>query len=352
MKAMGLDVGNGSTCIVVRTEEGTILSKYYASTYGLYDGERTKQAVGSKKEQPENQIKIFTFGGRDYVLGYEDIRNVGSSPVSTYGREERIHLSAYQTLTKLALLDAATIDDASGVIEVSLAFGVPNDDYKEHTVQAIAKWFDEPITGNVNGKQVIVLVKHFEVLSQPIAVFVDAYYDQDGFIQDESLEEEDVLVIDGGSGTLDMTELRGNKIQKQTSENIGMNDVYQRIIDGIEKRDPKIRVDAYDLEYQIRSSKDLGKLMFKQGSISIPIADLYETAFNDVWDQMVGRVERRCPDRMRFHRVLLGGGTGDAYSQRFKQWMPQITKTNDPQLAIARGLCKEAVVISEESGVA
>lgn len=350
MKAIGLDVGNGSTCIVIRTEEGRVLSKYYASTYGLYDGERTKKAIDTKK--PQADAKIFTLGGRDYVVGYEDLKNVGSNPVSTYGREERIHLGSYQMLTKLALLDAATLDGATGVIEVSLAFGVPNDDYKESTVSTITKWFAEPVAGNVNGNQVIVMVKHFEVLSQPIAVFVDAYYDDNGFVQDEALEEEDVLVIDGGSGTLDMTELRGNKIQKQTSENIGMNDVYQRIVDEIEKREPKVRVDAYDLEYQIRNCDNLGNLVYKQGPVSISIADLYQTALNDVWDQMVGRVERRCPDRMRFHRVLLGGGTGDAYSSRFTQWMPQIQKIVDPQLAIARGLCKEAVVISDDSEVA
>lgn len=345
MKSIGLDVGNGTTCIVVRREDGAISRKMYASTYGRYDKEKEKTAIGTVKNQSggERGPNVFALKGREYIIGYQDVQAVGSTPLSTYGREERVHLNAYQTMTRLALLDAATMDGETGVIEVALGFGVPNEDFREEKLGEFAKWFKEPITGAKNGEQVVVMVNQFEFLSQPIAVLVDAYYDDEGYVQDESIEVENILVIDSGSGTLDMTEFRGLKLQKQASEALGMNDVYQRVIESIEKREPKVRADAYNLEHQIRGQEGRQDMVYRHGTLTIPITDLYDEAMNDIWIDMVGRIERRYPDRMRFNRVLLAGGTGDAFAERFAQWMPQIQKPAEPQLAIARGLCKYVI---------
>jgi len=342
MKSIGLDVGNGTTCIIVRGEDGTISRKMYASTYGIYEKDKEKAAIARTSDRygDESQSNVFAINGREYVIGYQDVQAVGSTPVSTYGREERVHLSAYQTMTRLALLDAATTDGQAGVIEVTLGFGVPNEDYREEKLAEFEKWFKEPITGTKNGEQVVIMVNQVEFLSQPIAVLVDAYYDGEGYVQDEAIEVENILVIDSGSGTLDMTEFRGMKLQKQVSEAIGMNDVYQRVIEAIEKREPKIRTDAYNLEHQIRDQDGKREMMYRHGTSSIPISGLYNDAMNDIWTEMVGRIERRYPDRMRFNRVLLAGGTGDAFAERFVRWMPQIQITEEPQLAIARGLCK------------
>ncbi|MCL6441873.1 MAG: recombinase [Alicyclobacillus sp.] len=348
MKHIGLDVGNGSTCIFVRTEDGSTLSAMYPSTYGVFDPEKIQSVLGLKTSQ-NKMPDVFTLNQRRYVLGYSAVRAVGSEPFSTYGREERIQLEAFRTLTKLALLDAATLDGCTGVIEVSLGFGVPNEDYREDKLQRISEWFSEPITGAKNGQQVVVMVKELEFLSQPIAVLVDAYNDTDGYVQDASIENENILVIDSGSGTLDMTEFRGTRLQKQVSEAIGMNDVYQIVLEDIERREPKVRVDPYDLEYQIRNQAGKRELVYNYGTLSVPITDIYRKAFDDTWETMVGRIERRYPDRTRFHRVLLAGGTGDAFYERFTQWMPQIQKMPDPQLSIARGLCKYIVALSSAS---
>jgi plasmid segregation protein ParM len=349
MKSIGLDVGNGSTCIVVRGEKGKGVSRMYSTTYGLYDADKERSAMGSRRDD-SNKIRppVFSLNGREYVLGYEDIKAVGGQPISTYGREERIHLSAYHTMTKLALLDAATMDGQTGVIEVALGMGVPNEDYREDKLSEFKAWFKEPVTGTKNGEQVVVMVKYLEILSQPIAVLMDAYYDDEGFVKDEDIENQNVLVIDSGSGTLDMTEFRGTNLQKQVSEPIGMNDVYQVIIEGIEKRESKVRVDAYDLEFQLRQQDNSEEKVYQYGKLSLTITDIWQKAMDDAWENMVGRIERRHPDRMRFHRALLAGGTGDAFSGRFKAWMPQIQKTEKPQLAIARGLCKYAVSVAAE----
>jgi len=125
MKSIGLDVGNGTTCIVVRGEDGTTSCKMYASTYGLYDKDKEKTAIGTAKNQigGERGPNVFALNGREYIVGYQDVQAVGSTPLSTYGREERVDLNAYQTMTRLALLDAAAMDGNAGFIKVERGFG-------------------------------------------------------------------------------------------------------------------------------------------------------------------------------------------------------------------------------------
>lgn len=350
MKFVGLDVGNGSTCIFVRNSDGSIQSKMYPSTYGYYDAAKTKSILGLRggQEQAENTIDVFSMFQRDYVLGYKAVKATGSEPFSTYGREERIHLGPFRTLVRLAILDAATLDGSTGVIEVSLGFGVPNEDYRKDKLEHVAHWFKEPITGTKNGHQVVVMIKNVEFISQPIAVLIDSYNDEHGYVQNPVLEEEQILVIDSGSGTLDMSEFRGMRLQKQVSEAIGMNDVYQTIMEDIERREAKVRVNAYDLEDQLRSQDGQRELVYRYGTLTIPVTETHHQAMEDTWAAMVGRIERRYPDRTRFNRVVLAGGTGDAFHSRFTQWMPQIQKTTEPQLAIARGLCKYVVSLYSE----
>lgn len=340
MKTIGLDVGNGSTCVFVRAEDGRVQSKMIASTFGAYDPEKQKTVGHSARNWAVPDV--FSLQGRPYVIGYEDVRSSGSTPVSTYAREERTRLSAFETLTKLSLLDAATLDGSTGVIEVSLGFGVPNEDYREQKVQELASWFTEPITGSRNGNQVVVLVKHLEIQSQPIAVLMDAYYDEAGHIRDASLSDEDVLVIDAGSGTLDITAFRAFKLHALVSEPVGMNDVYRGIMADIHQREGKVRVDAFDIEHQLRAQEGKTEFTYVYGSTAVPITKRYQQEMDDLWVNIVGRIEQLFPDWTRFHRVLLAGGTGDALVPRFAKWMPRIQRTQDPQMAIARGLCKYA----------
>ena len=348
MKYIGLDVGNGSTCIYVRYEDGTIDEVSIASTFGYFDDEPTAAVAGKTKALSAD---IYTLGGRQYALGYKDVAEVGTEPIGTYSREDRIHLGAYQKLVKLALLMAATMNGDTGVIEVALGFGVPNEDYRDEQLGEITKWFAEPTTGGKNGQQLIVTVKQLELVSQPIAVLLDAYYDQNGTVRDTDIEKEDTLVIDSGSGTLDMTELRGFRILKQTSKAAGMNDVYKLATEYIERREPKVRVNPYDLEQQIRSQIAAKEMFYRYGRIVVSITAAYQKAIETVWDLMVNSIEREYPNRTRFHRVQLAGGTGEAFYSQFVKWMPQIEKSPDPQMAIARGLCKYVISLAFASVV-
>lgn len=351
MKVIGLDVGNGSIAMYIRSEDGVVVTDTYSSVYGAYYRDTQDVSLNQTKVSKGARAKtvdVFTFEKRDYVLGYENVDAIGSTPISAYDREQRIGRREFQTLSKLALLDAATKDGNTGIIEVVLGFGTPAEDYRDEIIAELKRWFGEPVVGSKNGQQVVVMVKYLEIVSQPIAVLMDAYLDNDGFNTDESLQESDVLVIDSGSGTLDMSEFHGTTLMKQVSEPVGMNDVYAYVIREIEKKEPKARVDAYDLESQLRLQDGQPEFKYKYGRLSIDVTDMRKMGMDFTWERMVGAVTRRFPDRLKFHRVLLAGGTGEAFQSYFKDWMSNIELLEDPQLAISRGLGKYVLASSQE----
>ncbi|MHB1681251.1 MAG: ParM/StbA family protein [Bacilli bacterium] len=340
MKTIGLDVGNGSVGFAVSGKGSEMTTSTYPSVYASYAPSESVRIANVHDHQPT----IFLFDKREYVLGYEDVLNSGDVPISAYDRDERIHRREFQTLTKLALLDAATKDGAAGVIEVKLQLGVPVEDYRKEKVDLIKKWFTEPIVGAKNGEQVVVMVKDIDVISQPTAVLMDQYLDDEGFVSDERLEHARVLVVDSGSGTLDMTEFDHMRITQQFSEPIGINDVYARIMQGIQQLSPKTRVHVYDLEHQLRSQDTKSEITYTFGRFTVPVTELRDRAMNEIWERLIGSITSRFPDRLRFDRIFVAGGTADAFRTYFQSWDAAAKLVPEPQLAVARGLYKYAVV--------
>ena len=336
---VGLDVGNGSVAFAVRSDDGKTRLDTYPSVFGLANAHA--QDFRQEKRKP---LDLFHLEGRDYLLGYESVKAGGAAPISAYDRDQRMVRKEFQTLTKLALLDAVTTSGQTGVIEVILCIGTPAEDFREEIIEAYRTWFKAPVVGAKNDQQVVVMVKQVEVVSQPIAVLMDAYYDAQGYVADEELEQQTVLVVDAGSGTLDLSEFDRLLLTRQISEPIGINDVYQPIIDEIERAYPKVRVDAFDLEHQLRTQDGQTTFVYRYGPLSIDISAWRDRAVEHVWERMVGMLSRRFPDRRRFHRVLLAGGTGQALATLFQEWMPEVQLRPDAQLAIAKGLLKYAIV--------
>jgi len=67
-----------------------------------------------------------------------------------------------------------------------------------------------------------------------------------------------------------------------------------------------------------------------------------------VWDRMQQGIQYAYPDRSSFGRVILAGGSGEAFRNYFLAWMPSIRIAPEPQLAVARGLYKYALAQEHE----
>ena len=346
---IGLDVGNGSVAMVIKDGE-YVFKHTFASVYGVMDPNQTPLTLG--KGQKEKVMDVFSFQQRDFVLGYPAVQMAKVQPIGAYDRENRLQSRPFQTLVKLALLDAVTKTGHTGVLEVHLCVGTPAEDFTPSTMEQLRSWFKEPVSGAKNGAQVVVMVKTLQIISQPIAALMDVYLDADGYVSDPALEKESVLVLDCGSGTLDMSEFSQMELVKQYSEPVGLNDVYQGIIESIQRTDPKVRVDPFDLEAQLRAQDGHDLFFYEYGPLRIDVTDFRERAMQWVWERMVTAIQRRYPDRLKFHRILLAGGTGQAFAERFREWTSTIQLLNEAQLAIANGLCKYALSSVEEMEVA
>lgn len=340
MVIIGLDVGNGSIGMGIH-DNGSVLYNLMPSVYGRFDSTHEVLSVSGKSKQLPD---VFTLGSESFVLGYENIRTVHSTPIGAYDRENRFESTQFETLSKLSLLDAATRNGKTGVLEVDLVFGTPAEDYTARTKEIVHQWFSTPVTGAKNGQQVVIMVKRIEITPQPFAVFIDAYVTEDGFVDKEEMETEDILVIDSGSGTLDLSEIHRLELSKQSSIPAGLNDVYQHILELIQQREPKVYATTYDLEHQLRAQDGSSQFQFEYGRVKMDITKFRDQSMRQVWDRIQQGIQQRYPDRSIFKRVLLAGGSGDAFRNYFLKWMPTIEIMPEPQLSVARGLMKYGIL--------
>ena len=345
MITIGLDVGNGSIGMAVAVPEGTVVSNTYPSVFAAYSGTTGVPMPGRTTVMPAD---VFTFENRDYVLGYESIQLASATPIGAFDREDRLYRREFQTLTKLALLDAATMATNDDIIEVNLVLGAPVEDFTPDKIGELKRWFTQPVVGAKNGRQIVVRLRDVEVISQPAAVLMDAYLNDQGYVADEAIAHGRVLVIDSGSGTLDLTDFEELKILRQFSDPVGMNDVYRTLMEVIQAAEPKARVNLYDLEHQLRRQDHSPHTVYQFGRFHMDLTDARTRAMNDTWEHMVDAISTRFPDRLVFSRVLLAGGAGDAFRSYFQSWMPAIEAVSEPQLAVARGLCKYGVLLWAE----
>lgn len=346
MKHIGLDVGNGSICFSVRGEDKNVISAVYPSVYGVYEDHDNIAVGGGTIRAVQN---VFSLGDYRYILGYDEVRNASSIPISAYDRDNRVERREFRDLVALALMDAATRDCASDVIQVELSLGVPAEDFRQQIVSKVQSWFSTPIVGSRNGEQVIIKVNHVEILSQPVAALLDQYLAEDGTAQDESLEDSRTLMIDCGSGTMDLTELNGLAIVRQISLPVGMNDVYRGLLDALRRKNPKIRrCTIYDMESQFRRSFMSKEFVFESGKQSEELTEERERIMKATASQMISGVMAEFPDRADFDRIFLAGGTGEAFASQFQAAITGLEVCSEPQLAIARGLMKYSYSLHPE----
>ena len=335
MLKIGLDVGNGS--IVMAVNDGNAMkTRVLASTFGVADREVISVVGGNN---PYQAYKLSN--GTTYALGYEAVKSYHADFLDSYSRDNRYESESFKLMNHLALLEATTMMTKSKVIEVELELGVPAEYFRKDTVNTLRSWFASPLAAEVNGETVVLMVRKTEVISQPIAVFLDAYYADDGLVRDEKLISQDVLIIDGGSGTLDLAHLRGGAVVKQSSEAVGINDVYAKVISEIRKLHPTFRIDPIRLEAQLRAQDAQATKIVAGGHFSVDVTKMLQTATEEVWTRTKNAIQRQFPAVDQFERILLAGGSaGGAFENHFRSWNPFVTVVDRPQESIARGLCK------------
>ena len=183
---LGIDIGNGYT----KFNEGKFASKVKV-------GEIIK--FGKIKKE----IHQVEFGGTKFIVG-EGASFIGDNRY-------------FEEYYKLCLLTAIALSTEEDFIEVNLVIGLPQ---KKH------KLFSEKIKNHImklGQQQIKVDDKFCTIRINNCLVFIEGAYPI------KSQEESNVLVIDNGAGTINVTQWEELGITTSASYNEGMNKMYADI---------------------------------------------------------------------------------------------------------------------------
>ncbi|ANB66130.1 stbA family protein (plasmid) [Anoxybacillus sp. B7M1] len=104
-----------------------------------------------------------------------------------------------------------------------LVTGLPVNHYRGQAGYLMKKFKGSKIV-YVNNEEIIIHIKDVHVLPQPLGTYMY-------LVATERIEPNaKVIVIDGGYGTLDVTELKGQNITKRAGENIGVKVAYEEVL--------------------------------------------------------------------------------------------------------------------------
>lgn len=327
MIVIGLDHGN--TNVKGVSEEGELLRP---SAYALPD------AFGEEGLGTEKQLKVKTytsnkFEKEQYVWG-EDVVEA-SMVIPTYTTENRYAQKSYRLLSEFAL--ASLVSDKKKTFDnVLVVTGCPSREKGTRMETELEEVFNGGHVVTVNGATKIIEVSSVIVLPQPLGTVLSLYLDEEGYVDDESYEEDYVGVIDIGGGTTDLDGIKGLKRQKEDTDTIpyAMFKVYEEISDYINDQNPEAGATVQSVEKQVLKGSD-SYVISKRSSVDIKAVK--EDALRKYADLIIPRISTRWNNRAKFDKLLLTGGGAEVMAPYFKAWEKDIIVVKDSQIANAKG---------------
>lgn len=164
--------------------------------------------------------------GTNYHVGEDAIK----SKLSTEPALGDDDLERYNSLEfKKLLFGFMASDFKQEIIIPHLITGLPVNHFKAK-INEIKDIIKGKKVISINGKEVIIDIKNVHVLPQPIGTYMSMV--QDGSID---ADNESTLIVDGGHGTIDITEMRGKTINKRAGAELGVRvaqiDILNYLID-------------------------------------------------------------------------------------------------------------------------
>jgi plasmid segregation protein ParM len=180
---------------------------------------------------------------------------------------------------------------------------------------------------SVGSKQIVLEIKQCIVVPQPLGTYM--YLESKDF----DTKGAKTLVVDGGSGTLDITEMKGQEVISYDGNNLGMNEPYEEILDVLE-------TEYNGLEINVNHVPDilLSGLRYAGGNIKVSdnpkIIRILDNHFNAVIKRIIGKYK----SFNRFDNVVWTGGMALAHEKRIKDRnLPNFIILKDGQTANVKG---------------
>lgn len=342
---VALDTGNGDLKIksdaVPRLRVGGVLGKY-------------EEAKGKAKTAKENRVDVYKVEGIDqeWVIGHEDVNHFRLKPLSVTGREGmlRYKQQLYTVYGKIGLIKALGKKRPGRVILVTST--TAKDALDNAVVEYLNEIFKDVHKVKQNGEKIMTIVQEYVPLSETEAALYDVYLNDEGFVADEKIENQDVLVINAGFGTTDISRYNGLEYIKLETETVNTSylDVIKRLktyLDSVLKKDIPREEIARQLDKQI----DQRNKQFVYVEEEVPgFNEEYYKAVDSAFEDLFADLKVIVEDPDVYPRIIVVGGAAvdSIWGRKFKEWSRRVEIPADPQFAATRGMYNYGKYLANE----
>ena len=207
-----------------------------------------------------------------------------------------------------------------------LVLGLPVKHFKQkrEELQAIAKGKKMVSVGD---KQIVLEIKNCIVVPQPLGTYM--YLESKDF----DTKGSQTLVIDGGSGTLDITEMKGQEVISHDGANLGMNEPYEEIVNILESEYNGIDITVNHIPDILENG-----LRYQGGNIKInevpSVVKVLDNHFNAVMKKIIAKYK----SFNKFDNVIWTGGMALSHEKRINaKKLPNFIILKDGQTANVKG---------------
>ncbi|MGG3278936.1 hypothetical protein [Paenibacillus solani] len=334
---VSMDTGNGGNKII----SDTVKRKYYEAVIGRYEAPPEQSRMNKKKSATAYQVESDP---QQWLVGYDAIEEYKLTPIPIHARDslQRYSQKMFSYYAKIGLAQA--VENAPDMVPILLITSTPAYDYHNPDVR---KQLNEVLFDlhkvHINDERKVINVVQYEPMSETEAILYDLYFDDNGNVADENIENEDILVINCGFGTTDLSrydEMSYIKLKKETLKT-SFRDVYQRCADWLSTT-LKRQIDVQEVARQLESQKEEKIKIFE--FVKEPVAgfnDTYRSAVEGVFADLIAEMNGIIDDPDLFNRIVCVGGPIEEWGPMFKEWNTRrVQIPEDPQFATARGMYK------------
>lgn len=270
-----------------------------------------------------NERLVSLYDNRKLYIG-EDAFNSGYLVQNAIGEEDIERYSAQEFMELMYGFMAR--DLKSDTVINLLVLGLPVKHFKAKR-ESLQKQVGKKIV-TVGEKQVVLEIKKCLVVPQPLGTYM--------YLESKSLIDTKgsiTLVIDGGSGTLDITEMKGQEVISFDGSNLGMNTPYEAIATLLE-------TEYNGVEITVNHVPDIleNGLRFAGGRIKVSDMPEVVSILDNHFDSIMSKIIAKYKSFNKFDHVIWTGGMALAHEKRINsRKLPNFTILKEGQTANVQG---------------
>jgi hypothetical protein len=340
---IGLDLGNGH--FKQFGVKGELIAPSYFAKYEEFKSSMFNTGLDLKVYQD------MTKNSDRFVWGKDVYRSKDKQTTST--DQNRYVLSNFVTQYRIGLVEKLVQETGidEGTFNVHISTGLPSREkhwdpsIKSNQQLQIEDTMKQSFVMEREGKHIRVNVLSVRVMAQPLGGLFDLTLDNEGNINPtyQDIPNKNILVIDIGSGTTDLTVVHpGFIIDKDFNKSIpkGMFFAYDKISERVNLKDADANATPYSVENQIlagrRDYRISDRYFVKE------FAEYQKEEMEDLANSLINGIQTYVRTRKDFDKIFLtGGGSANAHVvEMFKKWEADIIVANNPQITNAKGYFK------------